>query len=102
MLAEANVTVVTQLVGLASAVKDGLVLKSVTTESGATLTGSIWVDGTYGGDLGYIAGAAMVWGRESVTQYNNFGVVLDHRFGTMSTPLIIPTLPPLRAPCVIL
>ena len=80
MLAEANVTVVTQLVGLASAVKDGLALKSVTTESGDTLTGSVWVDGTYEGDLGYIAGAAMVWGRESVAQYNDFDMILDPSF----------------------
>jgi hypothetical protein len=48
MLSEANITVVTGLVGLVSAQKDGTTLKSVITESGVQLQG---VCTARGGDL---------------------------------------------------
>ena len=48
-------------------------LESVTSESGVTLTGRVWVDGTYEGDLGYVAGADFVWGREAAAEYNETG-----------------------------
>jgi len=73
MLAEANVTVVRELVGLASAVKAGTMLKSVTSEAGTTLSGDIWIDGSYEGDLGYVGGADFTWGRESESEYNENG-----------------------------
>ena len=67
MLAESNVTVVKGLEGLASAVMGGpggTVLASVTSETGVTLAGTVWIDGTYEGDLAEVAGADMTWGRE--------------------------------------
>ena len=91
MLAEANVTVVRGLGGLVSAVlettEDGTRgrsggagaaqpprrLVSVTAETGAVLRGRVWIDASYAGDLAYVAGAEMVWGRESAEQYNESG-----------------------------
>ena len=34
------------------------------------LSAKVWIDATYEGDLAAVAGAEMVWGRESVAQYN--------------------------------
>ena len=48
-------------------------LVTVETETGTVLSASIWVDGTYEGDLAAVAGATMTWGRESVAQYNESG-----------------------------
>ena len=73
MLAESNVTVVRELLGLAHASMAGTVLSSVTSETGITLTGTVWIDGTYEGDLAYITGADMTWGREAEAQYNEPG-----------------------------
>ena len=76
MLAEANVTIIRNLKGLANATFDAGksgVLQSITSETGVTLIGSVWVDGTYEGDLANVAGASMVWGRESKDQYNESG-----------------------------
>jgi hypothetical protein len=87
MLAESNVTIVRNLKGLAkatfasasstssstSSTEKSTVLQSVTSETGVTLTGRVWVDGTYEGDIPIVAGAEMVWGRESKAQYNESG-----------------------------
>lgn len=73
MLAEANVTIVRNLIGLANAFKNGTTLNSVVSETGVQLTGDVWIDGSYEGDLAYIGGADMTWGRESVEQYNESG-----------------------------
>ena len=70
MLAEANVTVVRGLGRLVSCTKAGAVLTSVTAQTGAVLSAKVWIDATYEGDLAAVAGAEMVWGRESVAQYN--------------------------------
>ena len=73
MLAEENITIVRNLVGLASATKTGTVLNSVTAEDGTTLRAKVWIDGSYEGDLAYIGKADMVWGRESISQYGERG-----------------------------
>lgn len=70
MIAEANITVVTQLIGLKDANVSGTTLQSVTAENGMVLSGRVWIDGSYEGDLAYVGGADMVWGRESTAQYN--------------------------------
>lgn len=73
MMAEANVTVVRGLIGLAAANVSGNVLRAVTSESGATLMGDVWVDGSYEGDLAFAAGADTVYGRESRAEFNETG-----------------------------
>lgn len=73
MLAEANVTVVRNLIGLAGATKSSTVLDSVTAEDGTTLHAKIWIDASYEGDLAYTSKAEMVWGRESKNQYGEHG-----------------------------
>jgi len=73
MLAEANVTTIRGLIGLASATKTGTVLESVTAEDGTTLRAKVWIDGSYEGDLAYVGQADMVWGRESKAQYGERG-----------------------------
>lgn len=70
MLAEANVTVVRDVIGIAHATVCRGILQSVVTHSGVELQASVWVDGSYEGDLAYAAGADMTWGREAASQYN--------------------------------
>jgi hypothetical protein len=73
MLDEANVTVVRKLIGLAGATKAGTQLESVTAEDGTTLRAKVWIDGSYEGDLAWVGGTEMVWGRESRAQYGEHG-----------------------------
>jgi hypothetical protein len=74
MLAEANVTIVRHLVGLAGATRSRAgALESVSAEDGTTLRAKVWIDGSYEGDLAYVGGADMVWGRESKAQYGEHG-----------------------------
>jgi hypothetical protein len=73
MLAEANVTILRNLTGIASAVKSETTLHSITSVSGVTLTASVFVDGSYEGDLAWAGGAKMVWGRESTAEYGELG-----------------------------
>ena len=73
MLAEANVTILRGLKGLASATRSGTTLQTVTSDTGVVLAGGVWIDGSYEGDLAAVGGAEMVWGRESKAQYNESG-----------------------------
>ena len=73
MLAEANVSIVRNLVGLSGATKAGALLESVIAEDGTTLRAKVWIDGSYEGDLAYAGAADMVWGRESKAQYGEHG-----------------------------
>ncbi|MBR5311887.1 MAG: FAD-dependent oxidoreductase, partial [Clostridia bacterium] len=50
-------------------VKEGTLLKSITTWSGMTFIGKIFLDATYEGDLLDAAGVSFTVGRESNTQY---------------------------------
>lgn len=75
MLAEANVTVVRNVSGLrpasaAFAADQTTQLQSVETVSGLVLSATAWVDSSYEGDLAFVAGAEMTYGRESQAQYN--------------------------------
>eukprot|EP00038_Savillea_parva_P018622 m.24571 g.24571 ORF g.24571 m.24571 type:complete len:727 (-) comp4171_c0_seq1:164-2344(-) len=73
MLAEANVTVIRNVSGIASVATAGTAIESVTLVSGETISATVWVDGSYEGDLAYAGGASMTWGRESTQQYNELG-----------------------------
>ena len=45
----------------------------MTAEDGTTLRAKVWIDGSYEGDLAFVGGASMVWGRESTAQYGEHG-----------------------------
>lgn len=76
MLAEANVTVLRSLGAPVAVVKSSTSnthITAVRSESGQLLTGDVWIDGSYEGDLASVAGADMVWGREAAATYNESG-----------------------------
>lgn len=73
MLAEANVSVVTGLGGIASALVTNGILSQVTTISGAQFQGDVFIDASYEGDLLAAAKATMTAGRESAAQYGEAG-----------------------------
>jgi hypothetical protein len=75
MLAEANVTVVTGLGGIASAEVDSGsgALVRVVTNSGASFSADVFIDGSYEGDLLAAANATLTAGRESSAQYGEAG-----------------------------
>ncbi|MBL9091995.1 MAG: FAD-dependent oxidoreductase [Planctomycetaceae bacterium] len=78
--------------------KEGVRIKSITTLSGKTYAGKMFIDATYEGDLLATAGASYHVGREAAAKYGEQwnGVqtgVLHHRhhFGTMNiSPYVVP------------
>lgn len=73
MLAEANVSVVTGLVGVAAAEVAGGRLARLETLTGAAFVGDVFIDASYEGDLLAAAGASLTAGRESAATYNESG-----------------------------
>jgi hypothetical protein len=70
MIAEKKITVVTGQLNLNGGVtKDGAFLRSVRLEDGATITGKMFIDATYEGDLMAQAGVSFTVGREPASQY---------------------------------
>eukprot|EP00039_Didymoeca_costata_P013839 m.216740 g.216740 ORF g.216740 m.216740 type:complete len:379 (-) comp15881_c0_seq5:320-1456(-) len=90
MLLEANVTVISGVKGLESFVKQGTALKSVTSVTGLQFSASVWIDGSYEGDLAYIAEADMTWGRESQVSSDKYNGVFKKFF---DSPNIMNHLP---------
>eukprot|EP00937_MAST-01D_sp_MAST-1D-sp2_P007326 g7326.t1 len=74
MLDEANVTVVRNVVNVADVAMDGATMRSLTTEAVSLaargpFAATVFVDGSYEGDLLDRAGCSMTWGREAAAQY---------------------------------
>ena len=100
MLADANVTVVYDAAVAAVATGSGGRILSTLTTGGRNVSGAVWIDASYEGDLLARAGVSFRVGREARTEHNeslagvtgglrgnNFGVVVDPFESDGKTPL---------------
>lgn len=96
LVAEQRITVLHRQY-LASVVRDGLALRSLTTLGGLTVQATMFIDATYEGDLMAQAGVAFTVGREANAQYgetiNGVQVHKAHQFDRPVDPYRTPGQP---------